>query len=205
MFGLFLFTSSGAVYGKQPENITHVSEEYFGGPDISSPGGIYAEGKRMAEVLCSVYREQKKLAVKIARCYAFIGPFLPLDTHFAAGNFINNVIHNEDIIVMGDGTPKRSYLYAADLAVWLWTILLKGKAGYPYNVGSDEDVSIEELAKRIVAQAHQRTLKVNVMASKTNGPLLQYVPSIQRAKEELSLSVSIGLDEAIKKTIEFYS
>ncbi len=88
----FLFTSSGAIYGNQPLNISHMYEEYEGGPDISDSKSIYGEGKRIAEVLCSVYFEKHNINVKVARCFAFIGPYLPLNSNFAAGNFINNII-----------------------------------------------------------------------------------------------------------------
>ena len=119
----FLFTSSGAVYGRQPSCITHIKEDDSYKVDINNPNSAYAEGKRLAELYCSIYFSHYNVPLKIARCFAFVGPYLPLEKHFAIGNFISNALKKEDIIIKGDGTPYRSYLYAADLAIWLWTIL----------------------------------------------------------------------------------
>ena len=198
-----LFVSSGAIYGKQPWNNSHINEEDSFKIDINNSNAAYAEGKRIAELYCSTYFEKYNLPIKIARCFAFMGPYLPLDTHFAVGNFINNFINKENIIIKGDGTPLRSYMYASDLSIWLWKILEKGNINSVYNVGSNESISIAGLAKKVLDN-NTECLKIVISHPINKGELLQYVPSIDKAKIDLGLSVNIDLDTAIKKTKLFY-
>jgi dTDP-glucose 4,6-dehydratase len=195
----FLLTSSGAVYGKQPSEMTHVPETYAGAPDTMNPRSAYGEGKRLAELLCAIYHQRQGLETKIARCFAFVGPYLPLDVHFAIGNFIRDAIAGRPIEIKGDGTPHRSYLYAADLAIWLWTILAHGAACRPYNVGSEESVSIADLA-RGVAAALQPDLGVHIAGRPAAGtPVARYVPETGRAAE-LGLQPYASLDCGIRRT-----
>ncbi|MDD5711284.1 MAG: NAD-dependent epimerase/dehydratase family protein [Smithellaceae bacterium] len=202
--GKFLLTSSGAVYGKQPPPLTHLSEEYSGAPDTLGERSAYGEGKRAAEFLCSAYGRTYGIQTKIARCFAFVGPYLPLDAQYAIGNFIGDGIRRRPVHVKGDGTPYRSYLYAADLAVWLWTILFLGKPQRAYNVGSEEAISIADLAST-VAKAFGSESRV-VIDEKAEGSSLpeRYIPSTARAREELGLRQNIDLEEAIRRTINWH-
>ena len=195
-----LLTSSGAVYGKQPSEMTHVPETYLGGPDPLDSASAYGEGKRVAEQLCAQYSKRFGVGAKIARCWAFCGPHLPLDQHFAIGNFIGDVLAGRPIEIKGDGTARRSYLYAADLAVWLWTILLRGPELVPINVGSGRDVSILELARIVAATLRPETeIRVAQQARPGVGPA-RYVPSVERARELLGLEAWTSLEESIRQT-----
>src|SRR5829696_5358799 len=201
--GRVLLLSSGAVYGRQPSELTHVPESYAGGPDPLDPLQAYAEGKRVAELLGAIYARDRGLEVVTARAFAFVGPYLPLDAHFAVGNFLRDALDGETIRVGGDGTPYRSYLHAADLAVWLWTLLVRGQSGRAYNVGSEEAVTIRELADAVARAAdtigRHPTVSIARSADPT-APPTRYVPSTRRAREELGLRAHITLDEALTRT-----
>jgi dTDP-glucose 4,6-dehydratase len=197
-----LFISSGAIYGRQPVDMASMSEGYSGGPDPIDPHSAYAEGKRAAELSCAL-RIGEGLDTKIARCFAFVGPHLPLDGHFAIGNFIRDGLRGGPIIVKGDGSPVRSYLYAADLSIWLLTILIRGKSGAAYNVGSEEAITIGQLADK-VSKAFPNRPPVQIMTPLNAGRRIErYVPSTRFAETELGLHAWINLEEGIKRTLSF--
>ena len=196
-----LHTSSGAVYGKQPSELTHISESYTGCPDIYDTNAAYGEGKRVAEMLSSFYFKNYSVSSKIARCFAFVGPYLPLDAHFAIGNFIKNTLKQEDIIIKGDGTPYRSYMYASDLSIWLWTILFKAKPCKPYNVGSEEAIMLNDLAKSLSSFNERSQIEIHQSAMIKNST--RYVPSTQRAQTELGLQQLLCLKESLLKTLKY--
>ena len=197
----FLFVSSGAVYGKQPPEITHIPETYNGAPDPLDPNSAYGEGKRVGELLCAMAHQENGLETTIARCFTFVGPHLPLDAHFAIGNFIRDAMRGEPIKV-NDGTPYRSYLYMADLAIWLWTILFKGDACHPYNVGSDQEITIANLAQTVASALGGSVLAATSTHNVTLS-LSRYVPSVVRARSELGLRPHVSLETAIGKVAEF--
>jgi nucleoside-diphosphate-sugar epimerase len=203
-----LLVSSGAVYGSQPQSIHHLHEDYRGGPDWMSPHAAYAEGKRVCEQLCAIAAQADDIRFAAARCFAFVGPHLPLDQHFAIGNFIADALANRRILIRGDGSPIRSYLYAADLTVWLWTLLLQMPAQYVnpevVNVGSSEGISIRDLAAQVVGALNPK-LEVEVShTAQPNTPLLQYVPDVQRARDWYGLRQTITLREGIRRTAEWH-
>jgi nucleoside-diphosphate-sugar epimerase len=199
----FLLTSSGAIYGPHPLIQGGITENYLGGPDPTLPTSAYAEGKRASEWLACAQAEETGLKVKIARIYAQIGPYLPLDKHFAIGNFISDVLADREIIIRGDGTPRRSYLHAADTAVWLWRMLVLGSPSRAWNVGSEIGLSIEELAHR-VSKVLRSTKEIRILTlAQPNQSVEQYVPNISRAREELQIPPIISLDDAIVRTAEW--
>jgi len=195
-----LYLSSGAVYGRQPSEIERISED---DAEERAPVGLNAYGmaKRQAEAIVTEARECETI---VARGFAFVGAHLPLDRHFAIGNFIRDALAGDPIVVQGDGTPLRSYLYAADLSVWLLTILVRGGPGAAYNVGSEEAISIGDLA-RLVARTVRPGTEVRVLGTPTREPPVRYIPSTERARSELRLRVWTPLEEAIRRTANWYS
>ncbi|MBI5191899.1 MAG: NAD-dependent epimerase/dehydratase family protein [Nitrospirae bacterium] len=197
----FLYTSSGVVYGKQPSGMTHISEDYCGAPDPADPNSAWGEGKRAAEFLCAYYSSRYGIETKIARCFSFVGPHLPLDIHYAIGNFIRDALNGGPILVNGDGTPYRSYLYAADLAVWLWTILFNGESCRAYNVGSEDDITIADVADT-VAKSFQKPIEVRIAKlPDADRPAERYVPLTKLAQINLGIRQVVDLRTAIERTI----
>jgi dTDP-glucose 4,6-dehydratase len=200
----FLMVSSGAVYGMQPESLSHIPETFQGGPDPCLHQSAYGEGKRASEALCAAYSSSGKLECIIARPFAFVGPHLPLDQGFAIGDFLCAALSRQPLIIRGDPRTMRSYLYAAELALWLWTILFRGAPLRPYNVGSDKAISIGELAAEISSLVSP-ALPVHILSSvQSVGPRSQYVPAVQRCAEELGLRQSVTLREAIRRTAAWH-
>lgn len=200
----FLFTSSGAAYGPQPTSITHVPEEYLGAPSTEDTTAGYGHAKRASEVLAAMAAARNGFKASIARAFTFVGPYLALDANFAVGNFLRSAMLGETVVIQGDGSPHRSHLYAADLAIWLWTILFRGAAGRIYNVGSDRSMSIAELAHRVVSAVRPST---EIRICRAPDPLVppkRYVPSIRRAAEELHLKQYIDLENALDRTARWY-
>lgn len=195
----YFFLSSGAVYGAQPWEETHVAEDWSGGPDPTNARNAYAEGKRAAEMLCAIYAKQFALDVVNARIFALLGPLLSLDIHFAAGNFIMDALAGRTITVQGAGTAVRSYLYVADLTVWLWSILMRAPAGAVYNCGSEHAVSIAELAERVATTLDGMGHEVLGRPDQGWNPG-RYVPSTARIRQELGMVETVDLDEAIRRT-----
>jgi len=184
-----------------PPEVRAIPEDWSGAPDPLEPSSAYGEGKRVSELLGAMATASRPgLEVAVARCFAFVGPHLPLDKHFAIGNFIRAAMHNKDLQIQGDGTPLRSYLYAGDLAHWLWTMLFDAPSGRAFNVGGAESLSIGELARRV-----NRVLggggNVRIAQTPRRGIAPQaYVPAVDRIAAELDLIPMVGLDEAILRT-----
>jgi nucleoside-diphosphate-sugar epimerase len=197
-----LFVSSGAVYGAQPSALPRIPEDHAGAPDPLQAGTVYAHAKRLAEHICAIASEGSDVVIPVARCFAFVGPHLPLDAHFAVGNFVRDALAGGPIRVAGDGTPYRSYLYGSDLACWLLTILARGQSRRAYNVGSDAAVTIAELASLVASIAGA---EVTIAHPPTAGMrAMRYVPDVTRARSELQLEVRVALDAAIRATLAFY-
>jgi nucleoside-diphosphate-sugar epimerase len=195
-----LFTSSGAVYGAQQTGDA-IAESAPCNLDPANTESVYGELKRLGELysVCSAHRFG--FEVVLARCFSVFGPYQDLNAHFAAANFMRDILAGQDIVVQGDGLDQRSYLYAADLAVWLWRLLVFGESCVPYNVGSPVPVSILQLAKAI-AHIAGGDRKVCVLGKPRRGLAPQsYVPNVEKANRELGLEQLIDIEDGIRRTI----
>lgn len=197
-----LFLSSGAVYGRQPLDLSHLPETWEGAPQIGDSNSAYHEGKRVAELMGNIAATKQGLHFISARLFAFIAPFLPLGTHFAAGNFIRDALSSNQIEIQSGGGSVRSYLYATDLCSGLWALLARGETGSAYNIGSDLDIKIKELAIKVAWLAGTNA-RVNVRGLDTPQNVSRYVPSLERLHNEIGIKQSISLEQSLKRTISW--
>ena len=197
-----LFLSSGAVYGRQPLDLSHLPETWEGAPQIGDSNSAYHEGKRVAELMGNIAATKQGLHFISARLFAFIAPFLPLGTHFAAGNFIRDALSSNQIEIQSGGGSVRSYLYATDLCSGLWALLARGETGSAYNIGSDQDITIKELAIKVAWLAGTNA-RVNVRGLDTPQNVSRYVPSLERLHNEIGMKQSISLEQSLKRTISW--
>ncbi|MDR2626335.1 MAG: NAD(P)-dependent oxidoreductase, partial [Zoogloeaceae bacterium] len=196
----FLFLSSGVAYGNAP---CHVTEDNLLAPSTVTPESALGEAKRAAEFLCAVTAAKRGWHSSMARCFAFVGPGMPFDLHYAIGGFIAQAMRGVPIILTSDGSPVRSWLYDADLVIWLLTLLLREGSPRLYNVGSDQAMTLVDAA-RIVRDLLNPGGEIQILAQ-TNASIGNparnaYVPDISRAREELGLDVWTPFPEAVKRT-----
>jgi nucleoside-diphosphate-sugar epimerase len=198
-----LLTGSGAQYGAIPSgDSAGVAESSRIACDSTLPGSAYGEGKRASEMLAAIHGESRGFDVVNTRCFAFVGPGLPLDGHFAVGNFLKNALDGKPITLATRGEAVRSYLYGADLAVWLLVLLLEAGNRSIFNVGSDRAVRISDLASRI-RDVVNPGVPVVPGTRPSDGERDFYVPSIARARA-LGLDAWTELDQAISRTASWH-
>lgn len=187
----FLMASSGAVYGDIPDDIDGVKEEQWFALDFNNPINAYAQSKCTAEMLCQIYHQKQGLPMVIARGFAFVGDYLPQDTHFAIGNFIKQAKEEGKITIKSDGSAKRSYMDAKDLAKILLNLLIKEHLQHiVYNVGSAEGLTLKEWAYRIAQEYGD--IPVEILGAPQEGYSAgkNYVPNVDRIKNITTYSIN---------------
>lgn len=197
-----LYISSGAVYGKQPNSVVGFKENYLQlNNKISFKKGYkekYSEIKLKNEKLFQKFGKTGA-NVSIARCFSFVGEFLPRDSYYVVGNLIMNILNNKNINVKLNHKIIRSYMHSNDLAKWLFKILFNSNVSCPiYNVGSDNAVEIDQLAA-LLAKKYNLTIKTKLINKKA---IDKYIPSIDKANKELRLKNKLNSLQAITKTID---
>jgi len=197
-----LYTSSGAVYGQQPKNIKKLSENYlvnnkrinFKSTDKNSYSLTKLKNERVFQKLSEL-----KIKISIARCFAFVGRYLPRDKSYAVGNFINSILNKKNIEIKSNHRVIRSYMHEHDLSRWLLEIVKNAKTNCPiYNVGSDEGVDIRKLALYL-----SNKYKVDLKLEKINSDFEdRYLPSTLKAKKILNLKLSFDNYSSVSEVIQ---
>jgi N-acetylneuraminate synthase len=198
-----LLCGSGAQYGKIPSHLAAgIPEDSPIACDAAKIFSAYGEAKRASETLAALYAARHGFAVINTRCFAFVGPGLALDGHFAVGHFLRAALLGKTIELTSTGTAVRSYLYSADLAVWLMSLLLNAPAGSTVNVGSPQRTTILELANR-VRDLVRPDLQIRVGATDGGGERENYLPSIEMARS-FGLDVWTALERSITRTARWH-
>lgn len=197
-----LYISSGAVYGKQPINIKKIKESYF--TLIKKKNYFENRDKRQYSILKKknekIFKQLGNCGIKIsiARCFAFVGRFLPRNSKYVIGNLIENILNNQDISIKSNYNVFRSYMYSDDLVRWLIKIVENSKENCPiYNVGSENSVNIHKLGS-ILGKKFNLNCPIRTINKKNFD---MYVPSTDKIKKELNLRVKFNSLQAINKTI----
>lgn len=195
----FLQISSGSVYGPQPPALRGLDESYPGRADANFASQRFGAAKLAAEDLGRGLGAGGPQHVA-ARIFGLVGPRLPLDGQFALGSFLGDALAGRTVALTSDGSPIRTWMHAADLTAWCWTLLSRGRADAAYNVGSEQDVSLWEAAGRVAALPTPAVTATRPREPQPGAPPPRFVPSIARARTELGLDAWIDLDEALRRT-----
>lgn len=196
--------SSGLVYGTQAFNLDVMAEDYCGAPDCSSASSAYAEGKRFAETLCGIYRNQYTMPIINVRPFAFVGPYQLLDRPWAINNFLHDSLLGGPIRILGDGETVRSYMYPSDMAFWLLRILGDGVIGKNYNIGSPVGITLRQVADKIASNFIVKPQIISGILPNDKKNRSKFVPDISLAKDSLDLKITVDIDEAIKRTLLWF-
>ena len=199
-----LHVSSGLVYGSQPMDLPNIPESFVGSLDCTVPSQVYAEAKRAAEIVCAAYRTQARLPIVTVRPFAFAGPHQRLDGPWAANSFIRDSLRGGPIRIQGDGESVRSYMYPADMALWMLTMLARATPGSVYNLGNPVGITLLELARKIT-KGFPKPIPIIPRMLGLNAPrATRLVPDVTQAQEALGLTIHTDIDSTIRLAIQWY-
>lgn len=196
----FIFLSSGAVYGNVDKHEA-INEEFPLCEDFNLLDE-YAIGKVISEKLINKYLTSSKIATVTLRLFSFIGSYLPLDKHFAVMNFINDALHEEVIKVNSINDVYRSFLDQQDMVSWIWTVLSECSISNTYNIGSDCEYSIYDLANLVKSQISPN--KKIIFTNKFKSSRIFYTPNVSKIKNDFSLCETIKLQNSIEKIAKIH-
>lgn len=196
-----LYTSSGAIYGQQPKNVKKLSENYL----LNNKKVNFKNNNKNSYSLTKLKNEQVfrklsklKIKVSIARCFAFVGKYLPRNKNFVVGNFINDILNRKKIEIKSNHRVIRSYMHANDLSIWLLKIVKNATTKCSvYNVGSDKEIDIRKLAIYL-SNKYQTNLKLKKINSNFED---RYIPCIQKAKKLLNLKLNFNNYSSVNEVI----
>jgi UDP-glucuronate decarboxylase len=209
----FLFFSSSEIYGDPTSENIPTPETYRGIVSCTGPRACYDEAKRYGETLCVNFAQQYKLPIKSARPFNNYGPGLKISDRRVIPDFAKDILAGRDIVMLSDGTPKRTFCYAADAVSGYYKALVKGHPGEAYNIGVEApEIQMAELAERLVGFARDIVGyrgKVVKNPSQDEDYLVdnpnRRCPIILKAREHLGYNPTVTLDEGLRRSMIWYS
>lgn len=210
--GGLLYFSTSEIYGDpDPINIP-TSEDYRGNVSCTGPRACYDESKRYGETLCVNFAKQFNLPIKIARPFNNYGPGLKITDGRALPDFCRNILEGNDIVMLSDGSPTRTFCYVADAIIGYFKVLVNGRNGEPYNIGTEApEISIKTLAEMVInVAADLFDYKGSMIFDKSSDQ--EYLtdnpnrrcPFIGKARSELGYNPKISVEEGLKRSLVWY-
>jgi nucleoside-diphosphate-sugar epimerase len=209
----FLFYSSSEIYGDPVPGNIPTPEDYRGNVSCTGPRACYDESKRYGETLTVTFTRQHGIPATIARPFNNYGPGLKITDRRVIPDFARDVLEGRDIVMLSDGSPRRTFCYAADAVAGYYKVLVRGRPGEPYNIGVERpEISMVELAEQIVALARELFAYPGTVVRQASREADYLVdnptrrcPVITRARTELGYDPSIGLEEGLRRSLVWYS
>lgn len=208
----FLFFSTSEIYGDPPPDQIPTPESYRGNVSCTGPRACYDESKRYGETLCVNFARQHGVPVTVARPFNNYGPGLKITDGRVLPDFARDVLAGRDVVLLSDGSPTRTFCYVADAVVGYYKILVRGRPGEAYNIGTEEpEISMAELADRMVAVAREE-LGYRGRVVRGSSPDADYLvdnpnrrcPVIDKARDELGYEPTVGVDEGLRRALVWY-
>lgn len=209
----FLFYSSSEIYGDPPATAIPTPETYRGNVSCTGPRACYDESKRFGETLCVTYAKQEGVPVRMARPFNNYGPGLKITDGRVIPDFAKDLLAGRDIVMLSDGSPKRTFCYATDAITGYFKVLVRGGAGEPYNIGIERpEISIAELANLAVKAAAElfgyrgkvvlgQSVEADYLIDNPN----RRCPAIDKARSELGFDPKVFIEEGIYRSLIWYS
>jgi dTDP-glucose 4,6-dehydratase len=195
----FMLASTSEVYGDPLEHPQ--KETYWGNVNPIGPRGVYDEAKRFAEAITMAYHRYHGLDAKIVRIFNTYGPRMRIRDGRAVPNFIAQALRNEDVTIFGSGRQTRSFCYVSDLVGGLLA-LMDSDVNEPVNIGNPREMTLKALAETIIRMTGS-TSRIVYKPLPEDDPKVRQ-PDITRAKALLGWEPTVGLDEGLKETIEYF-
>jgi dTDP-glucose 4,6-dehydratase len=199
----FLLASTSEVYGDPQEHPQR--EDYWGHVNPVGPRGVYDESKRFAEAMTMAYHRYHGVDTRIARIFNTYGPRMRSDDGRVVSNFITQALRGEPLTVYDDGSRTRSFCYVSDMVEGTYRLLLSDEV-YPVNLGNSDEMTILEFAHKVleISGSSSEMVFITPTDERTKDDPQLRRPDISKAKQVLNWEPKVGLEEGLRKTIEWF-